>query len=126
MSNVNVKKFFEALEKNPELKEKYLGVVKNEKNPTVKVISFAKAQGFTFAESDLKEYCSECSDGSIMNSELSDEDLMKAAGGVKQIDMIMSSIITLGIGCAITSAQSSAKGKNCGAALSMTSDKVCK
>lgn len=126
MSKVNVKKFFEELEKNPELKAKYLGVLKNEKNPVAKVIPFAKEKGFTFAESDLKEYCSELSDKSSMNSELSDEDLMKAAGGVKQIDMIMSSILTLGIGCAITSAQSAAKGHNCGAALSMTSDKTCK
>ena len=126
MSKDNIKKFFEELEKNPELKEKYLGVLKDEKNPTVKVIPFAKEQGFTFAESDLKEYCSELSDSSSMNSELSDEDLMKAAGGVRQVDMIMSSILTLGIGCAITSAQSSAKGKNCGSALSMTQDKVCK
>jgi len=84
MSKVNVKKFFEELEKNPELKAKYLGVLKNEKNPVAKVIPFAKEKGFTFAESDLKEYCSELSDKSSMNSELSDEDLMKAAGGVKQ------------------------------------------
>lgn len=126
MSKVNVKKFFEELEKNPELKEKYLGVVKKEKNPMGKVIPFAKEQGFAFAESDLKEYCSELSDNSSMNSELSDEDLMKAAGGVKQVDMIMSSILSLGVSCALISAQSAAKGNNCGARLSMTPDKVCK
>ena len=125
MSKENVKNFFEELEKNPELKEKYLGVVKNEKNPMVKVIPFAKEQGFAFAESDLKEYCSEISDNSNMNSALSDEELMKASGGKSQSDMVRDSIISMGVSCAIISAHTIVKGKNCGAALSITPDKVC-
>ena len=125
MSKVNVKEFFEELEKNPALKEKYLGVVKDEKNPMVKVIPFAKEQGFTFEESDLNEYCSEISDNLNMNSALADEELMKASGGRSQSDMIRDSIISMGISCAIISAHAAVKGKNCGAALSITPDKVC-
>lgn len=110
MSKDNVKKFFEELEKNPALKEKFLNAVKENheearRQMAVKMVDFAKASGFSFAENDIMELQSDLMDSANNNGELSDADLMKAAGGTSAGPILMS-ILSLGVGCALVSAVS--------------------
>jgi len=118
MSKDNVKKFFEEIEKNPALKEKFLKSVKEsheeaQKKMTVTMVDFAKASGFTFAESDLRELNSDLMDSANSNGELSDNDLMKASGG--GAGQVILSIISLGIGCGVVSAiAESSRSGGCG------------
>jgi len=76
MSKVNVKKFFEEIEKNPTLKERFLGEMKDS-DDVKRLVSFASSAGFVFSEKDIDELCDENSE----NSALADEDLAKASGG---------------------------------------------
>ena len=76
MSKDNVKNFFEEIEKNPGMKEKFLGEM-TEPGDVKNLISFASSVGFEFSEKDVDELC----DDESGNEELADEDIAKAAGG---------------------------------------------
>jgi len=92
MSKVNVKKFFEEIEKNPALKERFLGEMKDS-DDVKRLVSFAANAGFVFSKKDIDELC----DDERGNSELADEDIAKAAGGFgcqKLITYYMSSRVS--------------------------------
>jgi len=115
MSKDNVKKFFEELEKNPVLKEKFLNTVKENhekarRQMTVKMVDFAKASGFSFGENDILELQSDLMDQANNIGELNDADLMKAAGGF-QSSQLCASIMTFGLYCAIQSIATEAMRK---------------
>ena len=76
MNKENVKIFFEELEKNPALKEKFLCEMKDS-DDVKRLISFAANAGFVFSEKDIVEFC----DDARENSALADEDLANASGG---------------------------------------------
>ena len=119
MSKDNVKKFFEEFENNPALKEKFLNAVKENhkearRQMAVKMVDFAKASGFSFAEDDLIELQTDLMDNANNNGELDDADLMKAAGGTSAGPILLS-IFSFGIGCAVVSfASEAAKKGACG------------
>ena len=77
MSNETVKKFLEKLDENPDLKDKFLAEIKNTGSADG-VIALGRAAGFEFSKEDVDELRQECPE----NSELSDDDLSKASGGV--------------------------------------------
>ena len=108
MSKENVKKFFEEIGKNTALKEKYMSVIKESheeacRKMIVTMVDFAKTSGFAFGENDLKALHSDMMDKANSNSELSDDDLMTAAGGASRGLMIFGSIATVGVWCAVMS-----------------------
>jgi len=80
MSKENVKNFFEELGKNPAMNGKFIEAVKKKKAQTT-IISFAESNGFTFSDTELQEFCLELADKHRANGELSDADLVNAAGG---------------------------------------------
>ena len=86
MSKENVKKFFAELEKNPELKSKYLDAMnayqkESDKVLTGKVIEIGNKAGFSFTDADLHDASAELMDNASGNTELNDEDMAKASGG---------------------------------------------
>lgn len=108
MSKEKIKLFFKELEKNPELQAKFLEKMKDEKTEsaadvTTKAIAFGKTAGFDFTEDELKEYSAELMDAMHENNELPDEEIKDAAGGFSKQAAILSSICTLGVGCALIS-----------------------
>ena len=75
MSRETLKEFFEELKKNEVLEKKFEAVVDSCGEIFAgKVLELAKSAGFNCTAGDLKELMKE-------NSELSDEDMQKAAGG---------------------------------------------
>lgn len=109
MSKENVKSFFGELQKNPALKEKFMTAMKESndesvKKMTVTIVDFAKANGFSFCEKDLMELHAELMDSSNDNGELSDDDLLKAAGGVSKGLLVGASVASVGLFCAVGSA----------------------
>ena len=120
MSKETVKKFFEEIEKNPALKEKFLAGMK--KSGSAKgIIAFGESHGFKFTETDLNDL----SDELLENSELQDEELAKASGGLCRLNGIMSSIATLGIGCAVISIVAQVLKSSCSTSLSTTGGNEC-
>jgi len=108
MSKENVKMFFAELEKNSELKAKYLNAIKeyqveSEKILAEKMISIASKAGFSFSNSDLNEVRSEFMDQVNGSGELKDGDLKAVAGGAVNPGMVLASIFTAGIACAAVS-----------------------
>lgn len=82
MSKENVKRFFAEIEKNPELKAKYLDAIKEaDKILAEKLIEIGNKAGFRFADSDLDDVCAELMDNANEDGEVSDADLMNVAGG---------------------------------------------
>ena len=120
MSKDNVKKFFEELEKNPVLKEKFLEAL-NDSGSAESVISFGHVSGFKFTEKDLNDFGDEL----FANAELKDEELSQASGGMSKINGILSSILVLGVGCAVISVIEHVKGRSCGTAFSVGGRSDC-
>lgn len=84
MSRENVKKFFEELEKNEDLKKNFMDTMKEFTGKTnaeapVKMIKAAKDAGFPFTDGDLREFWNDLMPGA--NGELSDGDLQAVVGG---------------------------------------------
>lgn len=109
MSKETVKKFFEELAKSQPLREKFMTAMKesheeNVKKMTVTVVDFAKSSGFSFGENDLIELHAELMDSANDNGELSDDDLLKAAGGVSKGLLAGASVASVGLFCAVGSA----------------------
>lgn len=79
MSKEILKEFFEELKKNELLEKKFEALVDDCGEIFVgKVLELAKSAGFNCTVDDLKELMEE-------NSELSDEDMQKAAGGLWRV-----------------------------------------
>lgn len=77
MSKEAVKKFLEKLDENPDIKEKFLAEIKKTGSPDG-VIALGRAAGVVLSKEDIDVLRKECTE----NSELSDDDLSKASGGV--------------------------------------------
>jgi len=109
MSKETVKQMFGKMEKDAALKGKYAGIVQahqleTEKALADKLVEFGKTAGFKFSKDDLLAARAEFIDNKNSNCELSESDLENVAGGraVKE-EAISVSIVTLGLGCLITS-----------------------
>lgn len=113
MSKEAVKRFFVELENNPALKEKFLEEIKKP-GSAEGIIAFGEVHGFKFSETDLNEL----SDELLENSELQDEALAKASGGMSTQNGLLTSISTLGIGCVVVSIYAVSKKSSCGTMLS--------
>lgn len=77
MSKAIVKKFFDELDRKPEMSKEFLSKL-DQKADREAIVSFAESNGFNFSEDELVNYCIEHSEN---NGELDDSDLAKAAGG---------------------------------------------
>lgn len=77
MSKETKEKFLEKLDENPDLKDKFLAEIKKTGSPDG-AIAFGRAAGFVLSKEDIDELRQEFPE----NSELSDDDLSKASGGV--------------------------------------------
>jgi len=120
MSKEAVKDFFEELERTPALKEKFLAGMK--KSEGVKgIVAFGESHGFKFTEKEV----SDLSDELLENSELQDEELAKASGGMSTQNGVLTSIATLGIGCAVVSIYAVSKKSSCATVLSVGGRKGC-
>ncbi len=127
MSKENVKLMFGKMEKDAALKGKYAELMQahqkdSENKMAEKLIEFGKTSGFAFSKEDLLAARAELTDKANSNKELSDDDLENVAGGVSQkTQTIVSSVLTFGIRCALTSAiaEISQKG-GCGIEMSTT------
>ena len=80
MSKENVKIFFEAIEKDQELKENFLETVKMENDPEI-IIAFAGLNGFNFSCGDIREFFQEIADRNKGAGKLDDADLESVVGG---------------------------------------------
>jgi predicted ribosomally synthesized peptide with nif11-like leader len=131
MSRENVKKLFEEIEKNPQLKEKYLAAMReyqkeSEKVLTGKMIEIGKSSGFSFTDADLHETRAEFLDALNSNNEMNDSDLESVVGGRgdlfdKKTRGVIASLTLFGLGCAIQSIYQEVQGPGrCGAHLSTT------
>ncbi|OPY88991.1 MAG: hypothetical protein A4E71_00116 [Smithella sp. PtaU1.Bin162] len=69
MSKENVKRFFETIDKDPELEEEFLEVVKMENDPEI-IVAFAGLNGFNFSCGDIREFCREMADSKLDHAEL--------------------------------------------------------
>jgi len=114
MSKDKIKKFFEELEKDSGLREKFISSMGDEMSQAA-IISFAGSNGFNFSENELQEYCTELSDNMNCNHELEDESLAQAAGGLSTQRAVLFSVISVGWGCL---AASILYGKECAQYLS--------
>ena len=76
MSRAIVKKFFDELDRKPEMSKEFLSKL-DEKADREAIVSFAESNGFKFSREELVNYCIEHSED---NGELDDADLAKAAG----------------------------------------------
>ena len=79
MSAENVKKFFDELDKNPELRRKFDNAMSTCDTTRAEIVSaklleLAKNAGFEYSENDLQKAVDEC-------GELSDADMEKVSGG---------------------------------------------
>ena len=77
MGKENVKKFFEGMEQNSDLKEKFLAEIKKSES-SEGVTALGRAAGFDFSKEDIDDLRHEVPD----NSELSNDDLSNVSGGV--------------------------------------------
>jgi len=77
MSKAIVKKFFDELDRKPEMSKEFLSKL-DEKADREAIVYFAESNGFKFSQDELVKYCIEHSED---NGELDDADLAKAAGG---------------------------------------------
>ena len=102
MSKDNVKRFFEELDKNSALNEKFISSM-GDKMSQAAIISFAASNGFSFSDDELKDYCTELSDNMNSNHALDDESLAQAAGGISKLSTVGISLLSLGTGCALVS-----------------------
>jgi len=122
MSIDNVKKMFEKIQKDIELQKKYAAVMQAHQLESQKILSgmladLGKNAGFVFSTEDLLAARKEFMDKMNMNNELSDADLLKAAGGSgeanKAIAGVMSAL-SLGIWCAYVSLDMEKTPGGCG------------
>ncbi len=131
MSKDAVKQMFGKIEKDAALKGKYAQLMQAhqkdaEKAMADKLIEFGKTSGFAFSKDDLLAARADFTDKANSNKELSDGDLANVAGGGAQKNFaIGTSIISLGILCAIGSIASSRSGVPCDTVIT-TSDPNCK
>jgi len=131
MSKDAVKQMFGKMEKDAALKAKYAQLMQAhnkdaEKAMADKLIEFGKTSGFAFSKDDLIAARVELMDKVNSNKELSEGDLASVAGGGDQKNAaITTSIISLGMVCALTSLLVPLVGMTCGQAMT-TSDPNCK
>lgn len=125
VSKDNVKNMFGVMITSDELQKKYVEMLRRNQNApedimAEKLIEFGRTSGFAFSKKDLMAARAEIMDRSNDNRELSDNELSNIAGGGKS-GVIITSISTLGFGCAITSMMyESSKGGECGRVMSTT------
>jgi len=86
MGQESITKFFEELEKNPELKAKYIEAMKecpkeSDKILTGKIVEFGSRNGFLFTEQEFQEAQVSLQNKRNETGELSDSDMLKVAGG---------------------------------------------
>jgi predicted ribosomally synthesized peptide with nif11-like leader len=127
MSKDNVKQMFAKMEKDADFQKKYADLMaahrqETEKALADKLIQLGKTAGFEFSNEDLHAARAEVMDKANSNEELSDGDLANVAGGGAQKSIaVMASIFSLGIACAINSANAEKqKAGGCGAIMSTT------
>ena len=129
MSKDNVKKMFGKIEKEAEFQKKYAELIlacrrEADKILADKLVELGQASGFVFSIDDLTAARTELADHLNATRELSDNDLAKVAGGgASKIAMIFTSIIGIGLGCAVTSIIGSSTRYGCSAIL--TTDGKC-
>ncbi len=130
MSKDTVKQMFGKMEKEAQLQEKYLEMLRRNQNLTEdvlaeKLIEFGRSSGFAFSKNDLMAARSEILDNANSNRELSDGDLSSLAGGGQQKTVgVCTSIFGFGVACLLTSLYFERTGQ-CGEVLT-TSDPNCK
>lgn len=89
MSKENVIKFFSEVEKNPELKAKYLNAMKESDDTLAKKLTeLGNKSGFSFTDSELDAASFDLMDDAGGNSELDDEDMAKASGGTRRYRLV--------------------------------------
>jgi len=126
MSKDNVKQMFGKMEKDAALKGKYAELMQAhqkdaENTMAEKLIEFGKTSGFAFSKEDLLAARSEVMDKANSDKELSDGDLANVAGGGGQkVCVVLTSIITVGVGCAFTSLLTTHIEGGCGGIMSTT------
>jgi len=109
MSKENVKQLFGKMEKDAELQKKYTALIQEHHKETEKILSgklleFGKTAGFEFSMEDLFAARAEFIDKNHSGKELSDSDMGSVAGGITQKQIgIITSAVTLGLGCAAMS-----------------------
>lgn len=109
MSKENVKNFFEELEKNAGLKMKFIDLMKKHHEELSsdmenELLKIAADSGFPFTSLELHDIRSGIIEEVNGNIALSDEELSVAAGGgPPKWAIIVMSIGSLGLGCAIES-----------------------
>lgn len=127
MSKDNVKQMFAKMAKDEVFYKRYTDLMQAHQNETEKaladrLIQLGKTSGFEFNKEDLLAARAEIIDTANSNKELSDKDLASVAGGgLQKAAVVVASITTAGIACAIVSAVAEInKGGNCGAGMSTT------
>jgi len=109
MSKDNVKMMFGKMEKEAQLQEKYLELLRRNQNLTEnvlteKLIEFGRSSGFAFSKNDLMAARAEIMDKANSNRELSDNDLSNVAGGGGgKGNAAIVSIFSFGFACAMIS-----------------------
>jgi len=106
MSKDSVKQMFFRMEKESEFKKKYAELMRaqlmeSETAMADKLIELGKTSGFSFSKDDLMAARAELADTMNSNSELSEGDLARVAGGDTQgkVRFGVSSLYSLGVVC---------------------------
>ncbi len=127
MSKDNVKQMFAKIEKDAALKNKYAELMKEhqkyaENQMAEKLIEFGKTSGFTFSKDDLAAARAELIDKVNSNKELADGDLSNVAGGgiSQKAYIVVTSIFSYGMICAVNSLAYREDPGGCGKFMSTT------
>jgi len=136
MSRDDVRKMFATIEKDSQMRKKYVEMMQAqqkdaEKALAEKLVEFGKTSGFAFSSDDLLAARAELIDRLNANSELSEKDLTGVAGGIstniKNV-AIAFSVCSSGLGCAAMSvSEEIRKGSGgCSSAMSTNGSTLCK
>jgi len=134
MSKDDVGKMFATIEKDSQLRKKYVEMMQaqrkdSEKALAEKLVEFGKTSGFAFSSDDLLAARAELIDQVNANRELSEKDLASVSGGMhwpNKVTASATSILTLGIGCAILSViENSKKSGACAGLMSTDGSRDC-
>ena len=85
MSKENVKKFYQAMATDEELRAKISGLYQQNQGTALlekEVLSIASKMGLDFTLAELKDYAGEMRQANNMDRELDDAELLAVAGGL--------------------------------------------
>jgi len=133
MSKDTVRQMFERIEKDAVLKGKYAELMKAHQKEidgslAGRLVDLGKGSGFAFSPEDLFAARAEIIDRANSNAELSAGDLGKVAGGGisnKEFGTVLS-VLTVGIGCAVSSVLLAIHSNRCAELLSTSDPETCR